>query len=102
MAGDRLGLTPPAVSDALVDPALAGPTREVFLCCLHHLDVARHRALKVEGIAVSLTLRRATVIRALGRLVELGYLDRGARVGALWSYRLVWARARDGQITPAA
>lgn len=98
----ELHLTPPSVQEALRDRALAGPAREVYLFCLAHLDTARHRALKVEAVAVACTLRRGTVGAALDRLVGLGYLDRGARVGALWSYRIVWSRATNGEVTPAA
>lgn len=102
MDTDRIILAPPSIQEALRDPALAGSAREVYLLCVHHLDVARHRPLKAEGVAVALGLRKATVLRALERLTTLSYLERGPRDGNVWCYRIVWSRPSDGRITPAA
>lgn len=67
----------PALRDATNDPALRGAPLTVYVWLLtNHLDTQELRAVKVNGLAVAMKVRRHTVTRALRLLCLRGYLER--------------------------
>lgn len=64
-----------------------------FLLLMHlsdELDDDAYKAKKTKVVARELHLELPTVARALRRLVAAGYLERGAKIDRVWSYRLKW------------
>ena len=81
-----IALTPPALVDAMRDPAIVGVTRRMYDWCLLHLDFHEYRPVKKRGID-----RR--VADKIDTLVVLGYLDRRATSARdADRYRLLWSR----------
>lgn len=79
---------PAALDRATEDHALDGLTIKVLLWCYKHLDFDAYRPAKHGGLALLLRTRRQTVGRAFRILETGGYLEPGAREGAVPTYRL--------------
>ena len=84
----------PALVTASTDQRLRGAPIGVYLWLVcHHLDFEAYRALKIDGLATSLRVKRHTASRALRVLVEGGYVERRGRQATGYEYRLRWTRA---------
>jgi predicted transcriptional regulator len=82
----------PAFATALQDPVLRGHARDVYIWLHEHLDVVQFRPVKHIEIEQDLQVNSMAVGRSIDRLIECGYIDRGAREGRVWTYRLFYSR----------
>ncbi|RTL04198.1 MAG: hypothetical protein EKK62_16790 [Acidimicrobiia bacterium] len=84
----------PAMVSASTDQRLRGAPLGVYvwLVC-HRLDLQEYRALKIDGLAVSLRVKRHTASRALHLLVDGGYIERRGVPQTGYEYRLRYTRA---------
>ena len=82
----------PASHTAIRDPALRGVPRDVYVWLMDRLDVFEFRPIKHEAIALDLRVKNPTIFKAITLLRTRGYIDRGARDGRLWTYRLAHSR----------
>ena len=77
--------------ESLLQLAKAGLGLEayrVFLALLAHLDFENLLVVSQSQIAEDLGMKRSSVNRAIGRLVDVGVLLKGPRIGVHCSYRL--------------
>ena len=66
-----------ALKDAVNDDALRGTPLTVYVWLVtNHLDAQEPRAVKVNGLAFAMRVRRQTITRALRLLCLRGYLER--------------------------
>jgi hypothetical protein len=82
----------PAYTQALQDRGLRGNARDVYLWLCDRLDICDYRPIKHTVAEVDLGMNRVSVARAIQRLLDDGYVARGAREGRLWTYRLTYSR----------
>lgn len=83
----------PALVEASTDPRLRGAPLGVYVWLIcHRLDFTHYKPLKIDGLAVSLQVKRDTASRALRLLVDGGYLDRRGVAQSGYEYRLWWTR----------
>jgi hypothetical protein len=90
--GERVASVIPAFHDARHDPALRGHPREVYFWLHDRLDVREFRALKVVEVQIAVGIHKQRASDALARLIACGYLERGAQVDRVWTYRLFYSR----------
>lgn len=82
----------PAFVQALQDRDLRGHPRDVYIWCHEHLDTQDFRPVKHSVIESALQINSVSAGRAVRRLLDRGYLQRGDRAGRLWTYRLRYSR----------
>ena len=81
--------TLPAFATAMQDPLLRGNPRDLYWWFFHRLDVVLFRPVKTVEFELELQMRHASALDALRALMETGYIERGARLERVWTYRLV-------------
>jgi predicted transcriptional regulator len=69
----------PALAEASTDERLKGAPLQVLVYLHRVLDPGEWRPLKLEPLADILKMEKATVGRAMKRLVECGYVREGHR-----------------------
>ena len=74
--------TPPIFDQALDSPELTRADLRVWRAAVPHLDWVELRPLKLAVLEYETRMARSQPSKALGRLVALGFLVRGARQGA--------------------
>jgi predicted transcriptional regulator len=84
---------PPSLRDAKSDPELRGAPLSVFLHVFDTLNPQRFEPLKVSALASDIHMDEGTAWRALAKLIERGYLERGTDEGRIGTYRIVWDRS---------
>lgn len=83
----------PAMVSASTDQRLRGAPIGVYLWLVcHMLDFEDFRALKIDGLAMSLRVKRHTASRALRLLVDGGYVERRGQQATGYEYRLRWTK----------
>lgn len=82
----------PAHRDAAQDIALRGAPLAVYDWLIYQLEPHRFKVLKIAGAALSLRMKRHTVIRALRVLCARGYLELSRVEHGKHSYRLCMTR----------
>jgi len=83
-------MTPPALIAALRDRRLKRRDLIVYSLALEILAFHEPRHLKLHAAERSLRMDPGDISRALRRLVECGYLGRGASDGPRGTYLLRW------------
>lgn len=85
----------PAIAQAERDPALRGMPIVAYHNLLDVLDVHEFRPVKQLWLVSQMRCSEKTVERAMAKLVQAGYLERGpVRPTEVRTYRLVFSRAR--------
>lgn len=88
----------PALVDAATDRQLRGAPLGVYIWLLcHHLDLEDWKPIKINGLAVSLQIKRHTASRALHVLVDRGYLARRGKPEVGYEYKARSTRQREAQ-----
>ena len=83
-----------AEHDAIDDPRLTMPERKVYRAALRALSYYKPQPLKVRALARGIRNRQgqpmnpSTVWRAIERLLECGYLEKGPKQGRRSTYLL--------------
>jgi predicted transcriptional regulator len=70
----------PALADAGRDRRLKGAPHQLLIVLHTVLDPGEWRPLKLEPLAAELDMEKATVGRAMRRLIDCGYIREGRRV----------------------
>jgi predicted transcriptional regulator len=78
------------------DPALRGNPRELYVYFHERLDVLQYRAVKHSEIGSALRLEDSSVAKAIARLLDCGYIERGAKDGQVCTYRLIYSKLPAG------
>lgn len=79
---------PSAVAVAALDQELMPSDLRVYVYLYGRLDYTDYRSIKHRGVARDVYMSRVNVVRAIGRLLERGYLVQGPPDGSLRTYRL--------------
>ena len=74
----------------LADPDIGAAALKTYLYLADELDDDRFQKRYVDSIAAALHLKVPTTAQALQSLIRRGYLERGAKIDRVWSYRLRW------------
>lgn len=89
------------MQDAGNDPIMTrrGTVASLYLHLTTKLDFVDYRRVRAEDVARTLAVHKTTVRQALKILSDFGYIERGARLMDVFTYRLVYAR-RNGHPKP--
>lgn len=79
---------PNVVLTATLDRRVRGDDLKVYIFLYTQLDVLAYRPVKHSWLARRVTIARPNVVRALRRLLELGYVVQGRPEAGLNTYRL--------------
>lgn len=85
----------PALTDFPLDPVIGchPAAQRIYLRLIALLDFSEPRDVKAWVLADELLMRKATVIKALGILVDRGFLiDRGRSMNNVRKFTLAWSR----------
>jgi len=83
--------SPPSFDDAMDDESLKGSPLRVYLYLTRTLDFVSWRPKKLSEVEAGAHVHERHAAWALDRLRERGYIERGAKVDRVWTYRLVWS-----------
>lgn len=77
-----------ALGELAKDRRLSSQDLGVFLCLLGHLDYENHVLTPQSEMAQKVGMQRSNFNRSISRLVELGIIERGPKIGRMVSLRL--------------
>ena len=83
---------PASLLEAVDDPSLKGAPLAVLMWLWKRLEPYGYRAVKISETAEKMQIERGTVGKALGILLDGGYLSEGKRDGPYRTFRVLLTR----------